>query len=56
MILLVLLLELCIKLYIRITGILNGKSDVKIHDEIKVTFESAIYKTWFLNIFVDLFN
>ena len=42
MILLVLLQERSIKFYIGVTGILNSKSDVKIYDKIKVTYECVI--------------
>ena len=38
MILLALQQEWSIKFYIRVLGILNGRSDVKIYDKIKVTY------------------
>ena len=42
-------------LYVRATGILNGKSEVKIEDEIRDTYECVIKIALFLNIFVALF-
>ena len=42
MILLALLKEWSIKFYIKVTDILKGRSDVKIYDKIKVTYECVI--------------
>ena len=38
-------------LYVLVTSILNGRSDVKIYDEIKATYECANRITSFLNSF-----
>ena len=38
-------------LYVRTTSILNGRSDLKFYDEIKVKYENLTKITLFINIF-----